>query len=136
MQARPSEQRWGTREGLSYSALPTRKDLPTYTPMPVPERISSANREAAIYEHRTAREPDARDRNVRTKTPIEHDTVSLGSALAFDDELLRPRTPVSPLPLPPGKLGLLPNLDSPVLGRLRCVATYPRYAKSTTDVQQ
>lgn len=124
MQASFSDQRWGTREGLSYSALPTRKELPTYTPMPVPERISSANREAAVYDRRTAREPDARDRNVQTKTPIEHDSVSIGSALAFDDDLLRPRTPVSPLPFPPGKLGYLPHGESPVLGRLRCVTQF------------
>lgn len=124
MQARPSEQRWGTREGLSYSALPTQKDLPAYTPMPVPERISSANREAIMYEHRTAREPDARDRNNRTKTRIEHDSTSLGSALALGDELLRPCTPVSPLPLPPGRLG---NNESPTLGRLRCVPGYEVY---------
>lgn len=115
-----SQHRWGTKEGLSYSALPTRKDLLTYTPMPVPERVSSAHRDATVYEQqRTARDADARDRNFQTKSTIDHDGISLGSGLAFDDDLLRPQTPVSPLPPPPTMTGAQMGTESPVLGRLR-----------------
>lgn len=84
-----SDQRRSSRARRSHSALlPTRQDLPAYTPMPIPLRISSAKRGAGKRKHRTSREPHARGKHVRTKTPIGHDSLSLEPALAFDDEAM------------------------------------------------
>lgn len=101
-----------TRSGELLSGVPTPtaddspvspalKDLPAYTPVPVPERKSSAKREATDPEQQTQplvpRSDNPNDRPFRHNfSSQDADDISLGLS-GFDDDLLRPASPVSPM---------------------------------------
>lgn len=83
-------------------ATPAKKLLPPYTiwPMPVPERGSSANsksnRETIVYQKAMKDVQESRA-NGRSKTPNADTDAMDEIASGFDEDLLRPRSPVSPV---------------------------------------
>lgn len=92
----------------SLTALPPQKELPL-PPRNFPQRISSANREAVVYNQKPSyvnNENTSQKEDFRRQNGQQGDGAFNDGSGPFDENLLRPRNKMP---------------DSPVLGRLRFV---------------
>lgn len=116
----------GDDESLNLPNTPDVKPLPPYTPIPVPGRVSSAPHRGTNANEHHAQQQSGEQQPRKPSTLAEtHDSVSLGSS-RFDDNLLRPRSPVSPMakgarPPPLAQSNMAAVNESPVLPRARYV---------------